>query len=284
MTFDDWDAVLRPKIQGSRNLIDTFQCPGPDSPWFLLLSSASGIIGNRGQANYAAANTYQDALAQYYTARKQRVVSIDLGPILGAGMLTRGEGAIDSLRASGFFGIRHEDFLTVIEYAIGSMSQPGHAIPPQIIVGVGTGGLLLQNKPADPYFSKRAIYSYLNIVDIPARHLRETLSTQTPAGSQDVAAQRQTCSSPEKAIEIISAGLVEYLSRTLNVACDFIDMSRPMSSWGVDSLVAVGVRNWVKTQCGIEVSVFEVLSETAFCDFVSSIAEKWFEDTTMTGT
>ncbi|KAG5927025.1 Type I Iterative PKS, partial [Claviceps africana] len=149
MTYQSWTAALDPKTTGSWNLVKAL---ADEKAFFVFLASSAGIIGNRGQANYAAGNSFQDALAHHCRLQGKHAVSIDLGPVLEAGMLTGDDDVLDKLRASGFYGIRHDDFLAVVTHAVTMDADAA-----QMVLGVGTGGLLQQNKPADPYWSRTAL-------------------------------------------------------------------------------------------------------------------------------
>ena len=86
MSFDDWTSCVQPKVQGSRNL-DTLLPAGLD--FFILFASVAGILGSGGQANYAAGNTFMDALAQQRVARGEKPVSLDLGWMKSEGVVCR---------------------------------------------------------------------------------------------------------------------------------------------------------------------------------------------------
>lgn len=62
MTVEDFNVPLLTKLYGTKYLSEAFAKPSLD--FFIMLSSLSGIVGSRGQANYAAGNTFQDAFAQ----------------------------------------------------------------------------------------------------------------------------------------------------------------------------------------------------------------------------
>ncbi|KJZ78560.1 hypothetical protein HIM_01951 [Hirsutella minnesotensis 3608] len=87
MTSEQWHAVVRPKLEGSKNLDEAVRDIKLD--FFILLSSVTGVIGNFGQANYTAAGTFQDALALNRVARGKPAVLIDLGAVPTLGLAAR---------------------------------------------------------------------------------------------------------------------------------------------------------------------------------------------------
>ncbi|KAG7412812.1 Reducing polyketide synthase hmp8 [Fusarium oxysporum f. sp. rapae] len=269
MTYSDWTEAIRPKTIGSDNLVRAISANSGD-PFFIFLASSAGVIGNRGQANYAAGNCFEDALALSLRLEGKHAVSIDLGPVLGAGMLADDEEILDILRASGFYGIRHEDFLTMITHAITAEVSPGTPMPGRVIMGIGSGGLIRQNQPADPYWSRTALYSYLNLVDTSNPDLKAV----DASNDFDLKSLLSCCSSTDAAAEIVTTGLSLMLAKAMNMLPEEIDTGKPPNVYGVDSLVAVGVRNWVVTNCGVEVSVFEVLSDRTVSELAIEIARR----------
>lgn len=83
MTYDQWHRGLQPKVNGTINLHNNLH----DVQFFVLLSSLTGVGGNTSQANYAAGNTFQDALARHRTTQGLPAVSIDLGAVEAVGFV-----------------------------------------------------------------------------------------------------------------------------------------------------------------------------------------------------
>ncbi|MER6270823.1 SDR family NAD(P)-dependent oxidoreductase [Streptomyces sp900105755] len=76
--------VLSPKVDGAAHLHRLTADAQLDL--FLLVSSAAGVVGNAGQANYAAANAFLDQLAHHRRASGLPAVSVSFGAWAGEGL------------------------------------------------------------------------------------------------------------------------------------------------------------------------------------------------------
>lgn len=78
MSPHQWDAALQAKARTSWNLhLATRGDHGLE--FFVMFSSVSGIVGTRGQANYAAGNAFQDTLAVHRRSLGLPAVAIAVG-------------------------------------------------------------------------------------------------------------------------------------------------------------------------------------------------------------
>ncbi|MCR9142859.1 MAG: type I polyketide synthase [bacterium] len=84
MSWDDFEAVLVPKISGSLNL---HQFTG-DLDFFVTFSSLTSIVGTGGQSNYAAANAFMDGLSYFRRSQGAAALSINWAALAETGMAT----------------------------------------------------------------------------------------------------------------------------------------------------------------------------------------------------
>ncbi|MFD4778259.1 SDR family NAD(P)-dependent oxidoreductase, partial [Streptomyces sp. NPDC058427] len=100
LTPERFETVFRSKVT-SAVLLDELT-RGADLTAFVLFSSASAAVGNLGQGNYAAANAWLDALAEYRRANGRTALSVAWGPWSGAGMVADAAEIETRVRRGGF--------------------------------------------------------------------------------------------------------------------------------------------------------------------------------------
>jgi acyl transferase domain-containing protein/NAD(P)H-dependent flavin oxidoreductase YrpB (nitropropane dioxygenase family) len=84
-TAESFARVYETKVEGARALAGRLR---HDLRFLVMFGSVSGVFGNRGQADYSAANDALDTLAHLWSPRlPSRVVSVDWGPWAGGGMV-----------------------------------------------------------------------------------------------------------------------------------------------------------------------------------------------------
>jgi hypothetical protein len=263
MEYEDWLCATRPKTIGSWNLHNALP---NDMDFLIFLSSAAGVIGNRGQANYAAGNAFQDALARHRSAHGMHTVSLDLGPIIGAGMVD--QGMMDRLKSVGFFGIRLQDMLLMLERAIvGCGLGPDDPIPPQIVMGVGTGGLVAQNKPADPFWAQTALFAHLNRVDVDpgaassGSSVNDGLSDGGGAAKAvgglsllDLRPRLRMAGSEDEAREMVMGPLIAAMVSIIpNLEASDVKPSMTPAECQSDSMRGTNIDNWLKRTTGVSI-------------------------------
>jgi NAD(P)-dependent dehydrogenase (short-subunit alcohol dehydrogenase family) len=85
-TFESFRRVYETKVLGALTIAAQLR---QDVRFVAFFSSVSGVFGNRGQTDYAAANDFLDKLALYLNPRHPaRIVSVAWGPWGGAGMVS----------------------------------------------------------------------------------------------------------------------------------------------------------------------------------------------------
>lgn len=258
MSFDDWRLATGCKIAGSWNLHSLLP---RDLDFFIMLSSASGIVGLRGQANYAAGNTYMDALARHRVACGEPAASLDLGAMIDDGLLAENTDLLDRVLAYGALNpISREQCLATMDYYCNPALPILTPSQSQSIIGLGTGvgpgldGIAL---------SRQAIFNHLQ------ENSDDIIFSGVGANEEKSANYKElfsTAPSFANAAAIISQALIKKLSRTLSMLRidQTVEMNKPLAAYGVDLLLAVELRTWIAKEFLADVAVFEISGPSTF--------------------
>ncbi|KAI5786964.1 hypothetical protein DFH27DRAFT_518306 [Peziza echinospora] len=129
MSAPAFHLATAPKVTGTLNLHKALmdrQVNAPPLDFFVMTSSVSGYIGYLSQANYAAANTFLDALARHRRALGLPATSIALGVIEEVGYVSE-RGTVELLAAMHRMGLASSDeaeFLAQMEAAMMGPAPP----------------------------------------------------------------------------------------------------------------------------------------------------------------
>lgn len=290
MSHSSYQAAVMVKVAGTWNVHSLLPS---DLDFFLLLSSMSGMISFSGQSNYASGNAYQDALAHRLVSAGRRAVSIDLGVVASVGWATDHSHRVTELLGKyGFTTVYKEDYLALIEY----YCDPARPRPTlrdcQVLNGIGVPADLRGRGLPEVFWMGQPMFRTLqnapptnaNDVDPNAQATGQRQDNQGRDSDSVEARGRMLQSALSKATtlteaaRIIRLGLTRRLVRLLDLQegdmDDIGNGTQSVNSYGVDSLVAVELRAWLRVDAGSEVSVFEILGNSPMAAFAEQVAQR----------
>jgi NADPH:quinone reductase-like Zn-dependent oxidoreductase/NAD(P)-dependent dehydrogenase (short-subunit alcohol dehydrogenase family) len=272
MSFDDWTIPLQPKVQGTRNLHQYFNHERP-LDFMIFGSSISGLIGNPGQAQYCAGNTYQDALAHYRRAQGLKAVSVNLGIMLDVGILAESD-THNFKQWEDVLGIRPPAFHALMKSVINGQQNKrgGKDCPAQICVGLGHADIIATHRLPNPPWFGNIQFGPLTVPSTSA----STSSDDEGAGASVASKLAKVANNNDHvaAVDIITGAIVNKLADILRILPSEIDPTRPLYSYGVDSLVALEVRNWITRELKANMALLDILAAEPMETFAAKIALK----------
>lgn len=204
--------------------------------YFVLFSSVAALVGNPGQGNYVAANAFLDRLAGLRARRGLPATSINWGAIADVGMAARDPSVEASLKRLG----------------VGSLSPH---------LAVDAMGRVLRLKEAQ-----------IGIMEVEWERWRQSnpaagaspkfaelmTAESATAGGASVLVDALAPLSAEQRRQYLIEGLSQDIAEVLRMAADRLDIDRPLTDMGVDSLMMVEVQLAIERRVGLGVTVMEL--------------------------
>lgn len=250
MSIEDFNAAIKPKVQGSWNLHKYLP---QHLDFFVLLSSVASVTGSRGQSNYAAGNTYQDALARHRVSLGERCISLNLGPVLSIGFAAEVD-LTETLEADGFVSIRKSELFALLDYCCNPSLPLCTAQNCQIVTGIGGIESSKADKPDRAYWAKRPLFSILR-----QNGEVERLTNGNVGDTVDYASLLASAESQTAAEDIVVEALKAKLSNSLSIPKEDVDAEKAIYAFGIDSLVALEVRYWFMKEMKANVAIFDIM-------------------------
>ena len=257
ISYDDWKLNIKPRVDGAWNL---HHCLAENRlDFFIILASTSGLTGLAGQAAYAASNTFLDSFSTYRNNMGLRTGVIDIGIVEGVGYVAESAPELLTLL---------HDRLTEAEVI--SLVK-AHIIRPEGFQGTEmaqthTGFKLVGDKPLHPSFLAPEFL-----------HLLPQSNTKSSGQSDKSRTMRELlkhADSPTAVITLICEALRQSLSTLLMTAEEDVDLKKPVVAYGLDSLVAVELRNSISRNLDANVPLMELMNSPSIEHLAGDIARK----------
>ncbi|MCP3063711.1 SDR family NAD(P)-dependent oxidoreductase [Myxococcus sp. K38C18041901] len=214
--------VLAPKIQGALNLhLETLESR---LDFFVLFSSVSAVFGTTGQASYAAANAFLDALAHHRRANGLTATSINWGPWAEVGMAARL--SADAGRSWSGFGLG----MLAPAAALASLEGILGADLTQPVVAAASARPVREGLP--PFF------------EVLAPRRAEPTRPAPPSVAFVGASPREARA---RLLSLLQTQAADVLGLSSSSP---IDPRRPLQELGLDSLMALQLRNALSAALG----------------------------------
>ncbi|KAJ3949835.1 uncharacterized protein N0V96_000967 [Colletotrichum fioriniae] len=262
MTLEEWNAAVNVKVAGSRNLWEVLIATKNDNStldFFVMLSSLTSVTGNNGQANYSAGNSYQDAMARFLSSQGHNVAALDAPVLTDAGMVAARPMLREYLLSIGWASMSVEDLINALDYHCRprSKSTEFKVQDAQVIPRLWLPRYSADDGAEQPTWQHEPMYNHLVL---HGAHSGGSLSGKQSSAKRSVGDLLAAAESLEDAEQAVLDALLGQLAKILSYELADLDSSRPLNTYGVDSLVAVELRVWMAKEVGADISVFEITS------------------------
>ena len=247
-------SVARPKIVGAWNLHTLTLDRALD--FFIMFSSAASMFGSPGQGNYAAANAFLDALAHHRRVNGLPALSINWGTWSKVGLAAR-RGRADRLATRGIDPISPEDGVDVF----GRLLKGGNRRAQILVVPIDWDRLDARAATLPmlaPFAGRRSSTGTTDLERHVGAATRDAILRATEGDRRP----------------LLQSFIREQLAGVLGLSPSNIDVQRPLNTLGVDSLMAIELRNRIERELGVSVRIAILLQAPDVVELADHLAQQ----------
>lgn len=263
-----FQTVMGPKVKGTWYLHQhSLHLP---LDFFVMFSSAASLLGSSGQANHAAANAFEDALAHHRRALGLPGLSINWGAWSEVGAAADRHVA-ERAGEQGMGTISPQDGLTIL----------GHLMPGQ---SPQVGVMPIHWSIFKQQFSGSEL-PFLSEMIAQASEVIETAQAQTTVQQPEILSQLEGAK-PARQRALLMTYVQTHASKVLGLeSVKAVSERMPLNELGLDSLMAVELRNLLGAGLALKrplpaTLVFDYPTIEAIADYLARDVLKLIEDGT----
>jgi hypothetical protein len=276
MTVHEFHETIGCKVKGTWNLHMASLSQHTPLDFFTLLSSISGVIGQKGQANYAAANVFLDSFASYRRSMGLPASSVDLGVVEDVGYVAEHSTELQSSFDKDIWTPINESLLhqilrfSILQQSTGPLNTSSTS---QLITGIA-----IPQPSSSPLLKRDPRFSSLYF---PSATTSTQLSNSNNNNDNESKAIRafllslHSAQPPDHNLLLTSA--VSILSTQFTSSLRLsepMEPAKPLASYGLDSLSAVEFRNWCRMELQAELTTLEIMGATSLFALAGRIIAK----------
>lgn len=250
-------AILRPKVIGGWLLHRLLE----DAPldFFVLFSSASALLSSPLLGSYAAGNAFLDALAHYRRAKGKPALSVNWGFWSEVGMVARyQEQEGRDLAPRGMSSFTPKQGLQALERLLQQDS-------PQ--VGVIRADWQ-QWSQAYPAASRSPLLTLL-----VQRETEIPIAVERQSGKESLTREALLAAKPQERRQLLETYLCEQIAKVLRLSASKLDVQQPLNKQGLDSLMAIEVKNRIQADLSLAIPVVKFLQARSIYELAEQSLE-----------
>lgn len=279
MTWTQWHSVVNVKVKGVKNLHHALENQPLDFFW--MASSIVTCLDQPGQANYSAGCAYLEAFCQYRHSKGLPATVLNICPIEGVGYVANNWRAKRNMKAQGLYFLGEREFLDFVTLNIldskpqdifmqssgSTCLKSGWRNQGQVFSGLRSAseaefGYALDNPNNKTNWRRDRRMGFYHNVKRHSQHVDAT-SAATEMGAL---ANLLTQVSQEPGLlermdttELFAQEIGREVNAFLLRHDSDIDIHKTLAQSGLDSLVALELRRWIRQVFGTTISVLEIM-------------------------
>ncbi len=278
MSVEVFEKVTRPKVLGTIHLDRLFRDGSLD--FFIFFSSLASGVGNRGQANYSAANMYMEATALERRRSGLAASVIHLSIVVGVGYVSHqlfktlsGESFLATFHCAGFGQIDVRALHQCIAEAI-LAGRPHSGRDPVLVAGVR---LLSVDEGEKAGWTENPRFYHCIAWD--GGGTKADANRGQGGAAVTVKAALLEATTPEEALGVITDAFLRKLQVMLQTQLESDEdragmLAANAEDTGIDSLIAVEIRSWFHKEIGVDVPVLKILGGATVAELIAFALEK----------
>lgn len=178
------------------------------------------------------------------------------------GVSTTRDEVFQLLRGGALIGMNEEEVLSVIRATFTGR------MPPQIVMGLASGGRLRDDGNPDPYWFADARFGPVR------KHQTSTSGGNSDDNELGLKTLIPTLKIRSEVVQTILSHLIDKVSQITSISSEDLDPSRSPNSYGIDSLSAVELRSWISKETEVTVSIFDLVSNSTITELAEKISNE----------